>query len=145
MKNLLWIVLAAIVLGVGYFVYSGQSVTEAVDSVTETVTEVAPVEAVTEAAEGVAEAVEGAVDAATETATEAAAAVTEAAEATADAATGLGNAKLTASFSKCTEKSKVPLLTFRSGKAVRTILLCVSSGSRSKVHCPRGSFSLPKS
>ena len=79
--------LAAIVLGVGYFVYSGQSVTEAVDSVTETVTEVAPVEAVTEAAEGVAEAVEGAVDAATETATDAATAVTEAAEATTEAAT----------------------------------------------------------
>ena len=59
MKNFLWVVLIVIVLAVGYFVYSGQSVEETVESVTETVTETASTatEAASEAASAATEAV----------------------------------------------------------------------------------------
>ncbi|MFU8835336.1 MAG: hypothetical protein ACNA7F_08700 [Roseovarius sp.] len=72
MRNLIWIVLAVIVLGGGYMLFTGKSVNEVVETVTGTTAEVEAPTALEEAATAAGEAVE----AAQEAASDAAAAVT---------------------------------------------------------------------
>ena len=86
MRNLVWVALAALVLVGGYMLFTGKSVTEAVDSVSGTAEEIEAPTALEEAAEAVGEAAEQAADAVSDTATEAAEAASDAVEATQDAA-----------------------------------------------------------
>ncbi len=87
MKNLLWVVLAVVILGGGYMLFTGKSVTDVVDTVSETANEVDAPAALESASEAAGEAVEAATDAVTETATEAADAVADTAAEAVDAAT----------------------------------------------------------
>ncbi|SEL05785.1 hypothetical protein SAMN05443999_103194 [Roseovarius azorensis] len=86
MRNLVWVVLAAVVLVGGYMLFTGKSVTEAVDSVSGTADEIEAPATLEEAGEAVGEAAEQAADAVSDTASEAAEAASDAVEATQDAA-----------------------------------------------------------
>ena len=93
MKNLLWIVVAAVVVGGGYMLYSGSSPKELMDTATDVVNAPAALEAASNAVGDAVDATEGAVDGAVDaasdaTASSAEAATTEAATDTAAAADG---------------------------------------------------------
>jgi excinuclease UvrABC nuclease subunit len=94
MKNLIWILVAAVVLGGGYLLFSGKSVDEVVESISPGATEVEAPAALEDAAAAVGEAAEAAADtaaeaveAATEAASDAAEAVSETASEAVEAAT----------------------------------------------------------
>ncbi len=86
MRNLIWVVLAAVVLVGGYMLFTGKSVTEAVDSVSGTADEIEAPTALEEAGEAMGEATEQAADAVSDTASEAAEAASDAVEAATDTA-----------------------------------------------------------
>tara|TARA_B110000879_G_scaffold82047_1_gene113942 strand:+ start:99 stop:605 length:507 start_codon:yes stop_codon:yes gene_type:complete len=85
MKNLLWIVVAAVVVGGGYMLYSGSSPKELMDTVTDVVNAPAALEAASNAVGDAVDATEGAVDGAVDAASDATASSAEAA--TTEAAT----------------------------------------------------------
>ena len=85
MKNLLWIVVAAVVVGGGYMLYSGSSPKELMDTVTDLVNAPAALEAASNAVGDAVDATEGAVDGAVDAASDATASSAEAA--TTEAAT----------------------------------------------------------
>ncbi len=91
MKNLVWIIVAAVIAGVAYMLYSGKSPTEMATDASEAVNAPAALESATEAAgdavETTTETVTEAVEATTEAASDAAEAVTDAAESAVDATT----------------------------------------------------------
>ena len=62
MKNLLWIVVAAIIAGGGYMLYSGSSPKELINDAAEAVNAPAALEAASDAAGAAVEGVEGAVE-----------------------------------------------------------------------------------
>ena len=85
MKNLLWIVVAAVVVGGGYMLYSGSSPKELMDTATDVVNATAALEAASNAVGDAVDATEGAVDGAVDAASDATASSAEAA--TTEAAT----------------------------------------------------------
>jgi hypothetical protein len=85
MKNLLWIVVAAVVVGGGYMLYSGSSPKEFMDTATDVVNAPAALEAASNAVGDAVDATEGAVDGAVDAASDATASSAEAA--TTEAAT----------------------------------------------------------
>ncbi|MEP1585220.1 MAG: hypothetical protein ABJJ92_00005, partial [Tateyamaria sp.] len=89
MKNLIWIVVAAVIAGGAYLLYSGKSPQEALNEAADAVNAPEALEsaseAVGDAVEATTDAAEGAVDAATDAAEGAVDAVTDAAEGAADA------------------------------------------------------------
>ena len=85
MKNLLWIVVAAVVVGGGYMLYSGSSPKELMDTATDVVNAPAALEAASNAVGDAVDATEGAVDGAVDAASDATASSAEAA--TTEAAT----------------------------------------------------------
>ena len=85
MKNLLWIVVAAVVVGGGYMLYSGSSPKELMDTATDVVNASAALEAASNAVGDAVDATEGAVDGAVDAASDATASSAEAA--TTEAAT----------------------------------------------------------
>ena len=85
MKNLLWIVVAAVVVGGGYMLYSGSSPKELMDTATDAVNAPAALEAASNAVGDAVDATEGAVDGAVDAASDATASSAEAA--TTEAAT----------------------------------------------------------
>ena len=89
MKNLVWVIVAAIIAVGGYVLYSGRSVQEIASDVTATATTATndAVEAASEAASDAADVAADAVEATTDAASDAATAVSEAATAVADAVT----------------------------------------------------------
>ena len=85
MKNLLWIVVAAVVVGGGYMLYSGSSPKELMDTATDVVNAPAALEAASNAVGDAVDATEGALDGAVDAASDATASSAEAA--TTEAAT----------------------------------------------------------
>ena len=85
MKNLLWIVVAAVVVGGGYMLYSGSSPKELMDTATDVVNAPAALGAASNAVGDAVDATEGAVDGAVDAASDATASSAEAA--TTEAAT----------------------------------------------------------
>ena len=85
MKNLLWIVVAAVVVGGGYMLYSGSSPKELMATATDVVNAPAALEAASNAVGDAVDATEGAVDGAVDAASDATASSAEAA--TTEAAT----------------------------------------------------------
>ena len=85
MKNLLWIVVAAVIAGGGYMLYSGSSPKELMDTATDVVNAPAALEAASNAVGDAVDATEGAVDGAVDAASDATASSAEAA--TTEAAT----------------------------------------------------------
>ena len=85
MKNLVWIVVAAVVVGGGYMLYSGSSPKELMDTATDVVNAPAALEAASNAVGDAVDATEGAVDGAVDAASDATASSAEAA--TTEAAT----------------------------------------------------------
>ena len=85
MKNLLWIVVAGVVVGGGYMLYSGSSPKELMDTATDVVNAPAALEAASNAVGDAVDATEGAVDGAVDAASDATASSAEAA--TTEAAT----------------------------------------------------------
>ena len=85
MKNLLWIVVAAVVVGGGYMLYSGSSPKELMDTATDVVNAPAALKAASNAVGDAVDATEGAVDGAVDAASDATASSAEAA--TTEAAT----------------------------------------------------------
>ena len=85
MKNLLWIVVAAVIAGGGYMLYSGSSPKELMDTATDVVNAPAALEAASNAVGDAVDATEGALDGAVDAASDATASSAEAA--TTEAAT----------------------------------------------------------